>query len=223
MKDYKAQTILVPLQNIAKKQKVVSPLLGNASKGSKKYPFKEPQPDGSNGNSEFRKGSFKGPIPPWIINLVKNCYPHQHGKCYFHHQEVGQPTNCDTALSARNQRGASKTATLFLLAVIGLLVHVGFRLFPIYYSYFELHNQMGSLIRVADELKDSEIRRRIEEQLKSLKIPADITDVRIERRAQTMLLSLDYVEILTLGFGDYKFDVWKFNFLCKVEDVIPQG
>ena len=82
---------------------------------------------------------------------------------------------------------------------------------------------MGSLIRVADELKDSEIRKRIEEQLKSLKIPADISDVRIERRAQTMLLSLDYIEILTLGFGDYKFDVWRFNFLCEVEDVIPQG
>jgi hypothetical protein len=127
------------------------------------------------------------------------------------------------AIKSKEERGASKTAIVFLLTVVGLLVHVGFKLFPIYYSYFELHNQMGSLIRVADELKDSEIRKRIEEQLKSLKIPADISDVRIERRAQTMLLSLDYIEILTLGFGDYKFDVWRFNFLCEVEDVIPQG
>ncbi len=121
------------------------------------------------------------------------------------------------------QTGASKTAIFFLLTVVGLIVHVGFRLFPIYYSYFELHNQMGSLIRVADELKDSEIQKRIHEQLKSLKIPADIDDVRIDRRAQTMLLSLNYVEILTLGFGEYKYDVWRFNFLCEVEDVIPQG
>ena len=119
------------------------------------------------------------------------------------------------------QRGASKVATLFLLLVIATLAHVGYKLFPIYYSYFELHNQMGSLIAVADEYNDEEIRKRIAAQIKSLEIPAPIADVRIDRRAQTMLISLRYIEILTLGFEGFKFDVWTFKFVCEVEGVIP--
>lgn len=174
--------------------------------------------------TQFGRFSLERSIFPRLEEFLKwSVGPMREWKYGYLHQQKRQSSDCMAAMKSQTQKGASKTAIVFLLAVIGLFVHVGFRLCPIYYSYFELHNQMSSLIRVADELKDSEIRRRIEEQLKSLKIPADISDVRIERRAQTMLLSLDYVEILTLGFGDYKFDVWKFNFLCKVEDVIPQG
>lgn len=122
-----------------------------------------------------------------------------------------------------NQRGGSLLGNLVVLVVIFALGYIGYKVGTIYYSYFELHNQMSALITVADTLPDNKIRQRLAKQIEALNIPADIDELRLERRAQTMLISLPYSEILTVGFGDYEYELWTFDLLCQVDGPIPQG
>jgi hypothetical protein len=73
---------------------------------------------------------------------------------------------------------------------------------------------MSALIAVADHVPDREIKQRLDKHLSDLKIPSTIEQVYVERKGSTMTISLKYTEWLTLGYGEYQYDLWQFHFNC---------
>jgi hypothetical protein len=82
---------------------------------------------------------------------------------------------------------------------------------------------MQSLIRVADENTDQEIRNKLKMQLKNLDIPARIEDVRLRRFANSMKIELGYRDWLVVSWGENEVELWEFDFLAQAEGPIGPG
>lgn len=118
-------------------------------------------------------------------------------------------------------RGASTLTWMIFALVLGAIVYLLSKILPIYYSYYELENQMRAMIRVADQNTDEQIRKMLGDQMKVLKIPAEIEDVKIQRGSRTMLIELSYTEWLEVPLGSTYYELWEFDFDLRVEDDLP--
>ncbi len=121
----------------------------------------------------------------------------------------------------RTVRGASTLTWMIFALVLGAIVYLLSKILPIYYSYYELENQMRAMIRVADQNTDEQIRKMLGDQMKVLKIPAEIEDVKIQRGSRTMLIELSYTEWLEVPLGSTYYELWEFDFDLRVEDDLP--
>jgi len=92
----------------------------------------------------------------------------------------------------------SKLSTLFLIIVAASVLHVGWRLIPIFYSYYELQNQFEQLVRLGEVEQDDDIKKKLNYQLKKSEVPAQLKDVRYYRSNTTMRLTLEYDQPLVL-------------------------
>ena len=117
----------------------------------------------------------------------------------------------------RRELGIGRITLLVFGALIAAAVYGGFRIIPYYYYYFELENQMQSLIRVASLTPDQEIRKKLAQQLKRMDISATIDNLRIERVNPRMRMSLPYEEELWFSFRGKDYHIYTFKFNAYAE------
>jgi dihydroorotase len=113
------------------------------------------------------------------------------------------------------------------LAVFGTLIAAGifcaYHIFPFYYYYFELQNQMDSLVRVASVHTDKELRDKLRAHLKRMEIPATIDDVKIRRFGSSISMTLEYEEDFYVEFRGQEYDIHTFQFRAHAEGEYETG
>ena len=114
--------------------------------------------------------------------------------------------------------GVGKLTLLVFGALIGAVVYAGYCIMPFYYSYWELQNQMKSAIRVADQNTDQEIRQKLIYHIKKQQIPADLSDLTIERFDRRMRIHLPYSEVFYISWNGKDYDLYVFDFVAQAED-----
>ena len=137
----------------------------------------------------------------------------------------------DSSHSTRLSRGRCASATIsartngprkngqcgvgrLTMFVFGTL---GYQILPIFYSYFEMHNQMLAIIPKAEHLKDTEVRKRLMGFIKELEIPADSKQLLIDRRDGRLRLRLAYEEVFFIPWIERDIDLYVFPFNIDVE------
>lgn len=113
--------------------------------------------------------------------------------------------------------GMSKLTLMILLAAFGTCVFLIHQILPFYYYYYELVNQMESLIAVAGSNTDKEIRQKLKQYMKEMQIPASIEDVEIIRRPGYMLMRLEYEEVFYITWNGEDIDLKVFPFVAQAE------
>jgi len=114
-------------------------------------------------------------------------------------------------------RGASTITTVVFGAIAIVILYSAYHILPFYYYYFEVVNQMESVIRVASTNTDQEIRRKLDYHIKKMGIPAAPDDLRITRQANYMTIRLPYTETFVVRFGDKKYTIYTFDFIAEAE------
>ena len=141
-----------------------------------------------------------------IADMLKNLIP---------------PNTARNGFSVARQRGMSRLTLLVFSAIGGAVIYSAYNIVPFFYSYFEMHNQMLSIIGKADGLKDAEIRKRLLGFIKELDIPADPKQLKIERRSQNMRIQLNYEEVFSIPWrNDQELEIYTFPFLIDVEGAL---
>lgn len=119
-----------------------------------------------------------------------------------------------------NNKGYSTLTNFVFLIIIGLVFFVVYNVLPFYYYYFELKNQMLALTKVANVNTDLEIKEKLFEQIKDLKIPADKDDIKIHRVDGEIVISVHYQEIFYVTIGKKDYDLYVFDFSAHVQNEI---
>ena len=107
------------------------------------------------------------------------------------------------------------------LFVFGLLFVAAFysasKILPFYYYYYDLQNQMESLIRVASDNTDQQIRKKLMYFIKKYDIPARDQDLQISRGSNMMKIQLRYKEVFYATWQGKDYDIHTFEFLAQAE------
>jgi hypothetical protein len=117
----------------------------------------------------------------------------------------------------KREHGIARLTLAVFLPLLFVGLYAAYHITPFYYNYFELQNQMDSLVRVAGVYTDEELRRKLATQMKVLEINASIDDVRIERFGNTMRMSLQYEETFWIEWKGEEYEVHTFDFDATVE------
>lgn len=116
------------------------------------------------------------------------------------------------AARSQSQLGVGKI-TLFVFGVIlAVVIYSGYKILPFYYCYFEITNQFEQVIHVASEYSDKEIREKLWYHIKKLELPVEPDDLKIEREAGLMRISLPYEEVFYVTWQGKDYDLYKFQF-----------
>lgn len=116
------------------------------------------------------------------------------------------------AKTLNSQCGMGRITLLVVGSLTAVAVFCGYQIIPFYYYYYELQNQFDSLTRVAGVETDQSIRRKLEYHLKKMQIPADISDVKINREGNKIQISLKYKEIFYVKYRGKTYDLYVFPF-----------
>lgn len=119
--------------------------------------------------------------------------------------------------AAGAERGASSLTTLVFGVLLAAVLYVAYHVLPFYYYYLEMTNHMYEAVRVASQYSDKELREKLEFQMKWMQIPADPSDLQIERFGDTIRISLPYEEVFTIPWGDDEWEVHRFEFYAVAE------
>ncbi|MBN8548884.1 MAG: hypothetical protein J0M12_06180 [Deltaproteobacteria bacterium] len=115
------------------------------------------------------------------------------------------------------QRGIGKITLLVFGTILAALVYSGYKILPFYYCYFEITNQFEQVIRVASEYNDREIREKLWYHIKKLELPVEPDDLKIQREAGKMRISMPYEEIFYVTWQGKDYDIYKFEFQAYAE------
>jgi hypothetical protein len=118
----------------------------------------------------------------------------------------------------RAERGLGKLTLLVFGTIIGVVLYSAYNIIPFYYYYYELMNQMRSVIRVASTEDDATIRERLWYHIRKMGLPAQPEDLIIERYHETMRIALDYEEVFYVSWGDKDYTIYQFPFHAEVEE-----
>lgn len=102
-------------------------------------------------------------------------------------------------------------------AIGAVALFCGYQIIPFYYYYYELLNQMDSVIRVAGVEDDKSVRNKLAYHIKKMQIPAEIDQLKIVRDGHRMKLSLKYEEVFYVTYRGKTYDLYVFPFLAQVE------
>jgi hypothetical protein len=116
------------------------------------------------------------------------------------------------------QEGLSKITVLVFLPLLVLSIYCSYHIIPFYYDYYELQNQMDSLVRVSSMNTDQEIRDKLAAHLKRTNLPVTIEDFKFERYGESMRISVSYDEIFFISFQGEDIELYTFHF-----DAIAEG
>ena len=123
------------------------------------------------------------------------------------------PKNFVTSL----QRGVGKITLLVFTVILAALIYSGYKILPFYYCFFEITNQFEQVIRVASEYSDKEIREKLWYHIKKLELPVEPDDLKIERQAGRMRISMSYEEVFYVTWDGKDYDIYKFPFQAYAE------
>lgn len=115
------------------------------------------------------------------------------------------------------QRGVGRLTLIVFGAIGAVALFCGYQILPFYYYYYELLNQMDSVIRVAGVEDDKSVRKKLAYHLKKMDIPAEIDDLKISREGNRMKLSLKYEEVFYITYGGKSYDLYVFPFNAHAE------
>lgn len=115
------------------------------------------------------------------------------------------------------QRGIGR----FTLLVFGLLgaatIFVAYNVLPFFYYYFELTNQIQSLVAAAGNNSDTEIRNKLMYHIKYMGIPAEPGDIKILRQDAYITISITYKEYFYVTWKGKDYDIHTFNLTATGE------
>lgn len=109
--------------------------------------------------------------------------------------------------------GIGKFTFLVFGSLIAAVVFYGYNVGPFYYDYYEIVQQMESVIRVAQTEDDVSIRRKLMYHIKKLGLPVRPDELVIERGDRYMKISLPYREVFYVTYKgrDYILQTFDFN------------
>ena len=116
-----------------------------------------------------------------------------------------------------DRRGAGSISVMFWLVLLGLTIHVGVKLIPMYMHFENMKDEMTIKAGVAQVLKDEEIVRDLVNKAKELRLPLgpdSFIVVRDEDQRRMKISTQWDVELSFLG-GAY---IRRFHFAPVVEE-----
>jgi hypothetical protein len=114
-------------------------------------------------------------------------------------------------------RGVGKLTLLVFGAIVGAGIYAAYHILPFYYCYFEITNQFEQAIKVASTYTDKEIRDKLLYHIKKLELPVEPEDLKIEREAGRMRISLPYEEVFYVTWQGKDYDLHTFEFHAYAE------
>ena len=115
------------------------------------------------------------------------------------------------------ERGAGALTLIVFGALLVALVYSASKVLPFFYYYYDLENQMQSLIKVAQDNNDQEIRKKLMYFIRKYEIPAREQDLRIMRGANSMKISLPYKEVFYVPWQGTDHVIYVFEFNAQAE------
>jgi hypothetical protein len=113
---------------------------------------------------------------------------------------------------AAEQTGIARLTLLIFVPIVLATIYTANQVAPFYYNYFELRNQMRSLIEVASVHTDEELLKKLEKHMKWMEIPASVEDVRMRRFSDSMEISLEYEETFWFTWDGEDYEIYTFEF-----------
>lgn len=107
----------------------------------------------------------------------------------------------------RSRRGASTAGCLISLVLFVAAVYYGIHLGQPWVRYYQLLDEMRVSARLAPTLSDGVIRRRLEQKVDELGLPADAKKFQISRtgKPRRIIISTLYQETVTAPLLNYTF------------------
>ncbi len=118
------------------------------------------------------------------------------------------------------ERGIGKLTFLVFAAVLGAAIYSGYIVFPFYYNYFEIQNQMDQVVRVAATYSDQELREKLNYHIKHMKLPVEPEDLRLFRQDGEIKISLEWDEVFYINWRDKEYTIEEFHFHAHSEGKI---
>lgn len=116
------------------------------------------------------------------------------------------------------ESGVGKLTLLFFGSVLAVLLYSAYKIFPFFYYYLELQNQMEAAIRVAQTHTDDELRQKLLYHIKKMEIPMGAPEnLLIERSADIMRVALAYEEVFYINWREKDYVIYTFPFLAQAE------
>lgn len=102
----------------------------------------------------------------------------------------------------RNQAGNGRLGCLVRLAVVAAAGYYGFHLLDPYVRYLRIRDALQQQATFAVNLSDTEIRRRVQREVRKLGLPKEAEQVHIRRtKGERIVIWLEYAEVVELpGF-----------------------
>lgn len=110
--------------------------------------------------------------------------------------------------SWRNRRGASTSGCLISIVLFAAAVYYGIHLGQPWVRYYELMDEMRVSARLAPTLSDAVIRRRLEQKVDELGLPAEARKFEISRsgKPRKIVITTQYSETVTVPLLTHTFD-----------------
>lgn len=121
------------------------------------------------------------------------------------------------AARASSAHGVGKLTLLVFGTIVGAGIYAAYHILPFYYCYFEITNQFEQAIKVASTYTDKEIRDKLVYHIKKLELPVEPDDLKIEREAGRMRISLPYEEVFFITWQGKDYDIHTFQFHAYAE------
>lgn len=113
--------------------------------------------------------------------------------------------------------GLSKITFAVFAVIIAAALYSGYHIGQFFYVFYEIKNHMATVIRVASDNTDEEVRAKLWYHIQKLKIPVEPEDLHIEREDRTMRISLEWEETFYVTWQDKDYDIHTFHFLAYEE------
>ena len=124
--------------------------------------------------------------------------------------------------SRNPEAGIGKLTVMVFGTLIAVTIYCTYEILPFYYYYYELKNQMEAGIHVASTDTDKEIRDKLKYHIRKMDLPVGDDDMlqeslKIERDDNLMRISLPYVEVFSLRWGEKEYVLHRFKFHAYAE------
>ena len=120
----------------------------------------------------------------------------------------------------RDERGVGSLTLLVFGLIFAAIVYVGFEVLPFFYYYYDLQNQMESMVRVASEENDETIRKRLLYYIHKYQMPVRDEQLRVYRSGGKIYLDLEYREVFYVSFKGKDYNLRVFPFHAHAEGVV---
>ena len=109
----------------------------------------------------------------------------------------------------RRERGEGRLGLVIALALLGSGIFLGIKIIPVRVNAYEFRDFIQEECRfAATRNHDDEIRKRIVDKAKELRLPLDKKNLRMERTTREMIISAKYEQTIDLKVTKY---VYRFD------------